>query len=95
MPDVYCPLHDATVRAAEIQDPNGLLEYTGSEDCPDGEECPEICYLGRLYRYRFASFRRNEPVPEGENPAELWTRLVYLAEVERVNRATDVVPPPE
>jgi hypothetical protein len=90
MDAVYCPLHDVTLRSAEMQDPTLLLEYSGSENCPEGEECPEICQTGRLYRWRFAMFRRNEPVPPGENPAELFTRLIYLAEVEKVNRAADV-----
>jgi hypothetical protein len=94
MSAVICEFHDVAIRAAETQDPTMLLEYSGPEECPEGEECVEICATGRLYRYRFESFRRNEVVPDGENPAELWTKLVYLAQVERVNR-TAAPPPPE
>ena len=94
MSAVNCPLHDVAIRAAEAQDPSMLLEYRGSEECPAEEECAEICDTGRLYRYRFDSFRRNEPVPAGENPAELFTRLIYLAQVERVNRS-EAPPEPE
>ena len=87
MSEENCAFHDVSIRSAETQDPNMLLEYRGSERCPETEDCEEICETARKYRHHFDAFRRNESVPEGESPAELWTRLVYLAQVERVNRS--------